>query len=59
MEKQITIFHGSEKIVEHPVFGDGKRTMILALVSIVQPAKILRKSGLFLLCEMDLQIVIH
>ena len=57
MEKQITIFHGSEKIVEHPVFGDG--TMILALVSIVQPAKILRKSGLFLLCEMDLPIVIH
>lgn len=25
MEKQITIFHGSEKIVEHPVFGDGKK----------------------------------
>lgn len=25
MEKQITIFHGSEKIVEHPIFGSGKK----------------------------------
>lgn len=25
MDKQITIFHGSEKIVEQPVFGEGKK----------------------------------
>ena len=25
MEQHITIFHGSEKIVEQPVFGAGKR----------------------------------
>ena len=24
-DKQITIYHGSEKIVEHPVFGEGKK----------------------------------
>ncbi len=25
MDKQITIYHGSEKIVERPVFGEGKK----------------------------------
>lgn len=25
MEKKITLFHGSEKVIEHPVFGEGKK----------------------------------
>ena len=25
MEKKITLFHGSEKVIEHPVFGAGKK----------------------------------
>lgn len=25
MEKKITIYHGSEKIIENPIFGGGKR----------------------------------
>jgi hypothetical protein len=25
MEKEIKIYHGSEKVVEHPIFGEGKR----------------------------------
>lgn len=25
MEKKIALFHGSEKVIEHPVFGEGKK----------------------------------
>ncbi len=30
MEKQIKIYHGSEKNIIKPIFGEGKKIMILA-----------------------------
>ena len=31
MEQKLTLFHGSEKVIEHPVFGEGKKHKDLGL----------------------------
>jgi len=47
MEKKITLFHGSEKVIEHPVFGAGK---ILALAFTARKARHWQRNGRFPPC---------
>ena len=49
MKKIITLFHGSEKVIEAPSFGEGKEIMISGSDFTAPKPKILRKSGRFLL----------
>lgn len=58
MEKKITLFHGSEKVIEHPVFGAGKSIMILALAFTARKARRWQRSGPFPLCRTVLQTAI-
>lgn len=59
MDKQITIYHGSEKVVEQPIFGEEKRITTLVLVFIALQMKNWRKNGQYPLCVMVFLIVIH
>ena len=45
MNSTVTIYHGSEKIIEKPVFGEGKNIMTLDLDSTVPKTKIWPKNG--------------
>lgn len=59
MEHIITLFHGSEKVIETPVFGEGKKQTTLDLGFIVPKAKGLQRNGQYPLCGMDFAIAIH
>lgn len=59
MEHIITLFHGSEKVVEVPTFGVGKKRMISDLDFTAPKAKDSQRNGLFLLCGTDFAIDIH
>lgn len=58
MEKKITLFHGSEKVIENPVFGEGKSIMILALAFTARKARRWQRNGPFPLCGTVLPIAI-
>lgn len=59
MDKLITIYHGSEKIIEQPIFGEGKKIMILVLDFTVRQMKLLLKNGPCLHCAMVFQTATH
>lgn len=50
MEKKITLFHGSEKVIEHPVFGAGKSIMISGLAFTARRTRHWQRNGPFPLC---------
>ena len=47
MDNLITIYHGSERIIEQPTFGKGKKITISVWASTALQAKNLQKNGLF------------
>lgn len=59
MEKMIKIYHGSEKVIEQPILGEGKRITTLVLVFIALKVKRRQKNGPYHLCEMVFQAAIH
>ena len=59
MEKLITLYQGSEKVVETPTFGLGKENNDFGLGFIVPKARTLRKNGRCPLFEMVLPIDTH
>ena len=59
MEKKITIYHGSEKIIENPIFGGGKRNNDFGFGFYCTESEELAKNGRYLHCVMDFLIVIH
>ena len=57
MEKKITLFHGSEKVIENPVFGEGKKHNDLAFTA--RKARHWQRSGPFPHCGTVLQTAIR
>lgn len=58
MNQKITLYHGSEQIVESPTFGLGKQNNDFGLGFTARRAKSLPKNGLYPLCAAALPTVI-
>lgn len=59
MEKKITLFHGSEKVIEHPVLGAGKKHNDFGLgFFTARKARHWQRNGPFPLCGTVLQTAI-
>lgn len=59
MEKKITLFHGSEKVIEHPVFGAGKKHNDFGLGFYCTESEAWQRSGPFPHCGTVLQTAIR
>lgn len=45
MDNKMILYHGSEKIIENPIFGAGKKNNVLGWDFIVQKVMIWQKNG--------------